>query len=158
MGFKVGNRIITTVDIDELKSGAIGTIKDCENVFGYAVEFDNKFNYGHDCFGQCKNGYGYYVSEQEIKLLSKSKTNNFLPDDVESVIINNRNVIVILTDGRKGVSKALDTDTFDEFTGFAIAYYKAKNQRVFELKKILHNCVESAKKKGYKQAILKNKN
>lgn len=81
---------------------------------------------------------------------------DFLPLDVEKVIFHEKNTTVFLTDGRKGTSYAIESDEFDEFTGFVIAYYKAKNKKVFALKEVLRNCVESAKKKGYKQAILKN--
>ena len=47
-------------------------------------------------------------------------------------------------------------DDFDEYTGFCIAYYKAKNIKSYDLKLALAKCCENASKKGYKQAILKN--
>ncbi|CAB1251563.1 protein of unknown function [Ruminococcaceae bacterium BL-6] len=88
--------------------------------------------------------------------VNKKPKNDFLPSDVKNVIIHDKSVIVNLNDGRKGISKLDDKDTFDEFTGFVIAYYKAKHTKTFELKKVLKGCVKSANKKGYKQAILKN--
>ena len=79
-----------------------------------------------------------------------------LPSDVDKVIINDKKVIVNLTDGRKGIASLSGEDEMDTYTGFTIAYYKAKNAKSFELKQILDGCVKSAKKKGYEQAILRN--
>ena len=81
---------------------------------------------------------------------------NFLPSDVKNVIINQNAVIVNLRDGCKGISKCSNNDEFDNFTGFCIAYYKAKNVQSFKLKEVLDSCVQSANEKGYRNAILKN--
>ena len=81
---------------------------------------------------------------------------DFLPYDIRNVIIDKNTVIVILKDGRKGVSKCSYQDEFDTYTGFTIAYYKAKNSKSFKLKEVLNNCLQSANEKGYDKAILKN--
>jgi hypothetical protein len=85
------------------------------------------------------------------------KNQNILPKDVQRVIINNRSVTVILTNNNKGTSSCSEADEFDPYVGFCIAYYKAKNKKNYELKKALNGCVDNAKKKGYKQAILNGK-
>ena len=111
--------------------------------------------------------YGGYKSIEEINTCfsstfelikedKKSIKHNFLPSDVQDVIINNNTVIVNLKDGRKGISKCSKEDIFDTYSGFVNAYYRAKHDHIFDLKKVLDNCVKSANKKGYKQAILKN--
>lgn len=111
--------------------------------------------------------YGEYKSIEEINTYifakfelikedKKSIKHNFLPSDVQDVIINNNTVIVNLKDGRKGISKCSKEDIFDTYSGFVNAYYRAKNDHIFDLKNVLNNCVKSANKKGYKQAILKN--
>jgi hypothetical protein len=85
------------------------------------------------------------------------RNNNVLPNDVESVIFNWNNTVVTLTDGRKGVSKCEECDEFDPYTGYTIAYYKAKHDKNFELKRMFNGCIEYSKKKGYKQTIIKSK-
>ena len=87
----------------------------------------------------------------------KKESNVLLPNDVESVIFNNRNTVVTLTDGRKGIAKCDIHDEFDPYTGFTTAYYKAHYDKNFELKKMFGNYMEFAKKKGYKQTIIRNK-
>lgn len=79
-----------------------------------------------------------------------------LPKDVDNVIVNGTTVIVTLTDKCKGIAKCQKNDEFDVMTGFKNAYYNAHNDGVGKLKKVLEGCVESAKRKGYGQAILKN--
>ena len=100
--------------------------------------------------------YADYVKTLN-KILSKDEIKyDFLPKDVKSVIIHNNTVIVNLKNGSKGVSKCSNNDEFDNFTGFTIAYYKAKNSKSFKLKQVLDSCVQSANEKGYDKAILKN--
>lgn len=82
--------------------------------------------------------------------------NTYLPEDVERVIFRENRTIVILESGEKGVAFC-DENFFDPFTGFTTAYYKAKHSRCFDLKAVLKNCRASASKKGYAQAILKNR-
>jgi len=86
---------------------------------------------------------------------SKKKVDS-LPSDVKEVIINDTIVVVELIGGAKGVAKCGHMDLFDPYVGFCIAYYKAKYGKNFELKMRLESCIESANKKGYKTAILKN--
>lgn len=82
------------------------------------------------------------------------ESKNNLPYDVKKVIMRDGKVVVVLRNGSKGVSNCSYNDEYDPYVGFCIAYYKAKNNKNFELKKTLKGCVENAKKKGYKQAIL----
>lgn len=107
------------------------------------------------------NNYSCGVKELDAALESLRKVMNgqrvnCLPSDVDKVIINDKKIIVNLTDGRKGIASLSGEDEMDTYTGFTIAYYKAKNAKSFELKQILDGCVKSAKKKGYEQAILRN--
>ena len=81
---------------------------------------------------------------------------DFLPNDVKNVIISKNAVIVNLKNGCKGISKCSRNDEFDTYTGFVVAYYKAKNSKSFKLKEVLDSCVRSANEKGYHNAILKN--
>ena len=82
--------------------------------------------------------------------------NDMLPYDVEKVFIQDKSVTVLLKNGKKGTSTCSSDDTFDPYVGFTIAYYRAKQSKSFRLKQALKGCVENAKKKGYKQAILNN--
>jgi len=86
----------------------------------------------------------------------KKEGNDILPHDIKRVIVQNKAVIVILRNGDKGISTCSQDDTFDPYVGFTIAYYKAKQSKNYKLKQALNRCVENAKKKGYKQAILNN--
>ena len=61
------------------------------------------------------------------------------------------------TVGRKGISKCDEADEFDPYTGYSLAYYKAKHDKNFGLKRMFNGCIEYSKKKGYKQTIIKNK-
>ena len=79
-----------------------------------------------------------------------------LPEDVDKVVIKDTTVIVYLFNGNKGKSSCDYMDVFDPYVGFVLAYYKAKNAKNFELKRVLKSCIDSARRKGYKQAILKN--
>jgi hypothetical protein len=119
-----------------------------------------------DCCGS-KNIYDYEVSGKYVgsRCLNCNKIFNrkgkiqrvdALPVDVDRVIINGTTVIVYLRDGNKGKANCDYMDTFDPYVGFVLAYYKSKNGKNFELKNVFKSCVESAQKKGYRQAILKN--
>jgi hypothetical protein len=79
-----------------------------------------------------------------------------LPSDVKQVIFNNKNTVVILNNGIKGVAKCSPADEFDPYVGFVLAYYKAKNKKNHKLHEIFDSCITTANKKGYAQAILKN--
>ena len=104
------------------------------------------------------------VSEKNIKEFKRQMNSIFygkkkvdsLPSDVKEVIINDTIVVVELIGGAKGVAKCGHMDLFDPYVGFCIAYYKAKYGKNFELKERLQSCIDSANKKGYKTAILKN--
>lgn len=87
------------------------------------------------------------------------KDQNPLPRDVKQVFIRekDRAVTVELTNGTKGTSICSKYDTFDPYVGYTIAYDKAKNAGRYQLKKSLDSCVKSAAKKGYKVAIMQNR-
>ena len=161
--FNIGDKVRMIKDWNDIaKAGMTATVVCIDNRH-IGICFDN-YNYDfHGCDGRCKEGYGFYVEESYLEKLNKSNTkttsnkrNNFLPSDVADVIIHKNTVVVNLKDGRKGISKCSDGDTFDAYCGFVNAYYRAKNDHIFDLKTILNNCIKSAEKKGYKQAILRN--
>ena len=85
------------------------------------------------------------------------KPSFLMPEDVKAVFFNDNNVTVELKDGRKGTATCQPTDNFDPYPGFCMAYFKAKFTSNFKLKKAFDNCISSAKKKGYKTAILLNR-
>lgn len=125
------------------------------------VKFEKPFTGGTNLNGICASGYGSYIPPRflekvEVENISENKRNIYLPSDVADVIIHKNTVVVNLKDGRKGISKCGNDDTFDGYCGFTNAYYRAKNDHVYDLKTILNNCIKSAEKKGYKQAILRN--
>lgn len=93
-------------------------------------------------------------NKREVKMNKKLNIN--LPEDVKIVFINGRNVTVELLDGKKGTAVCNEKDEFDSYTGFTIAYFKAKFSKNFELKRMLNKSIDSAKKRGYKTAIIKN--
>lgn len=97
-----------------------------------------------------------YNMEFTFKYDNRKQRVDCLPKDVDNVMVNGTTVIVTLTDKRKGIAKCMGGDYFDVMNGFKNAYYNAHNDGVGKLKKVLEGCVESAKRKGYKQAILKN--
>jgi len=98
----------------------------------------------------------YKLADMVAKNYKSKSKYDFMPSDVKNVIINKNTVIVNLKNGCKGISKCSRNDEFDNFIGFTIAYYKAKNSKSFKLKEVLDSCVQSANEKGYRNAILKN--
>lgn len=79
-----------------------------------------------------------------------------LPSDVKQVIFNEKNTVVMLNNGKKGVAKCSPADEFDPYIGYCIALNKARNKKTHNLHEIFNSCIASAQKKGYAQAILKN--
>ena len=161
----VGEKVRVVKDYNfYVTSGMIGTVIVCScSGKSLGIKFPHYIMGGNDLNGKCEYGYGYYVCSEFLERVddkninkASDKKNDFLPSDVQDVIINDNTVVVNLKDGRKGVSKCSNEDTFDTYSGFVNAYYRAKNDHIFDLKKVLNNCVKSANKKGYKQAILKN--
>lgn len=101
-------------------------------------------------YQECPNCHKRYEDSKSIQRVGA------LPSDVKSVVINNTTVIVYLCDGRKGKANCGYMDTFDPYVGFVLAYHRCKHNKNFELKNVLKSCIDSAQRKGYKQAILKN--
>jgi|ERR1035437_2086972 hypothetical protein len=118
----------------------------------------NSENYVIDSISNSIGGLEKYTITNFIQpIWVDASQKKLLPSDVNKVIINNRNVTVILTNKDKGTSVCDKKDTFDPYVGFCIAYYKAKNKSNFKLKTALQGCILNADKKGYKQAILNNR-
>lgn len=92
-----------------------------------------------------------------LGLKSSKPKKTLMPKDVKRVIIRKRNVTVELTDGKKGTAKCDEIDAFDPYVGFCIAYFKAHNKGNHRLKQALCACIQRADKKGYKNAILNNR-
>ena len=68
--FKIGDRVICIQDgIWNIKKGMKGTIVYIDKIIG--VEWDTLIN-SHNCGGRCKNGKGYYISDNKIKLLKQT--------------------------------------------------------------------------------------
>ena len=163
----IGDKVKLTRDYNlYVTAGMIGTVMTCScSGKSLGIKFPHSIMGGNDLNGKCEYGRGYYVCPEYLERVDNdinkntsvfNKKNDFLPSDVKEVYIHNNNVVVILEDGRKGVSKCSNSDEFDAYCGFTNAYYRAKNEHIFELKNVLNNCIKSAEKKGYKQAILKN--
>ena len=166
--FNIGDSVRVTKDYNTyIIAGMIGKVMTNSSTGkSMGVRFPTLYPHGNNLSGVCEDGYGYYVRLDCLEKINDNninkdtsvfnKKNNFLSSDVKEVYIHNNNVVVILEDGRKGVSKCSNGDTFDAYCGFTNAYYRAKNEHIFELKNVLNNCIKSAEKKGYKQAILRN--
>jgi hypothetical protein len=123
---------------------------------GYTIlEWSNFMDKGEGKMNTCMDEMKYLVGLHKNTMTKRNNT--ALPKDVDSVIFNWNNTVVTLTDGRKGVSKCEECDEFDPYTGYTIAYYKAKHDKNFELKRMFNGCIEYSKKKGYKQTIIKSK-
>ena len=65
--------------------------------------------------------------EEYFEIINKQIINKQIINKQDyRVIINNPVVVVILSDGTKGVAKCMATDEFDSNKGFEIAYRKAQ--------------------------------
>lgn len=71
MRFKVGDRVEAIVDHPSrsayIYAGDSGTVREVYDSIDAGVEWDNKFPDGHSCSGHCKEGYGWYVRQREIR-------------------------------------------------------------------------------------------
>lgn len=95
---------------------------------------------GYNLVGNCWNWtdsmFEDYSKNTDSRLIL---TRNFLANlGISKVVYNEKNVVVILKDGTKGIATCDVQDTFDEEVGFAIAYMNAKS---------------GISKKKYKEAI-----
>lgn len=88
MEFQVGDRVVIITPFaggqkNALPEGATGTIvyitDDSWPPIG--VSWDVQPKAGHDCMDHCKYGYGWFVCEDEIEIVSESE------DDVDEVNI-----------------------------------------------------------------------
>jgi len=69
--FKIGDRVkLINKDMVFFKVGETGTIR-CFYEGArpdVGVEWDTKSNHRHSLHGNCKEGYGYYVFEEDLEL------------------------------------------------------------------------------------------
>lgn len=118
------------------------------------IEWSDFMNKGEKKMNTCMDEMKYLA---KLHKNTETKKNTLLAEDVDNVIFNGNATIVTLNDGRKGISKCDNHDEFDPYNGYVIAYYKAKHDKNFELKKMFNGCIEYSKKKGYKQTVVRSK-
>ncbi len=70
--FKIGDRIESTKDNNNIPPGITGTIKTIEDN-DYGIVFDVPIEEGHTIGGLCLSGYGWWVSKNDIKPLPKDE-------------------------------------------------------------------------------------
>lgn len=88
--FKVGDRVECTLEYRLVPKGTTGTIlKIDEGTLPIGVAWDIYIE-GHSLHGKCEDGYGYYVHEENIKLISESKPTdlNVFPKDSYVVLLS----------------------------------------------------------------------
>ena len=61
--FQPGDRVVLVSDFDHIKAGETGTFvhHDKGNWPELGVQWDKELMDGHDCAGNCEDGYGWYV-------------------------------------------------------------------------------------------------
>lgn len=117
--FKVGDRVEVIKDYDSAKTGMRGTILNCNSFIGSpGIKFDEPFFNGHSCDGKCQDGYGYFVSEENLKLIDTNSSIHIYTDGTTTT--------AILKDGKKVIKKAQakcsPDDTFDFNIGAKLAF------------------------------------
>lgn len=92
-------------------------------------------------------GIGYFTMDEVLKYFSpvteeepinivefKVLNDGFDHDDVKQVIYENSQTAVILKDGTFGIAKCHEEDAFDEKFGYQVAYIRAKEKQLLNLK------------------------
>ena len=130
--FKVGDKVVLTKNEDYAKAGMIGTIiEEKRSSDRLGIKFDKKFYGGHDCFGQCGDGYGHYVSGEYVKLVSANSSIHIYTDGITTT--------AILKDGKKairtGQAKCSPDDTYDFNVGAKLAFDRLMENEVKEVKR-----------------------
>lgn len=82
--FKTGDRVrcVGGQWYDDIGEFNTGIIKGYDSFNGYAIEWDlmptddDEDVCGHDCTGQTKEGYGYYVYGKDLELVKPRKRGN----------------------------------------------------------------------------------
>lgn len=87
--FKVGDRVRLVKDYVDAKAGMVGTLAVIEEDCLHGVRFDRPFKYGHTLWGKCEDGYGYWVFQDCLELISNNK-------------------IIITTDGKSTTARLYD--------------------------------------------------
>ena len=75
--FKVGDRVEMVGEYSDNRTplqGDTGTVKGVTAMLGgIPVEFDKPFEGAHDCYGLCKDSYGYAVLPEYLKLIDEEE-------------------------------------------------------------------------------------
>ena len=115
--FKVGDRVRLVKDYDDAKAGMVGTLAVKEEDCLHGVRFDRLFKYGHDLWGKCEAGYGYWVSQDCLELVDGNKI---------VIITDGKTTAARLYDGEKVIKAAeadcSPNDKFDFKIGAKIAF------------------------------------
>ena len=128
--FKIGDRVKITKRGHGY--GKVGIIKFIDKCGYYAIEVDDYLG-SHNCSGHCKNGHGWWASDESIKLVD-DKTENI-------IIYRNNNEVVALdkSSGEKGIAKCSPDDEFDFMTGAKIALERLTD-KLIKRKPHLESC------------------
>ena len=75
--FKVGDRVAADIDLysDVLRRGELGTVCQVEHIidFGFVgVCWDLSNEFRHECDGNCRYGYGWYVPTEYLRHLNEA--------------------------------------------------------------------------------------
>lgn len=120
--FKVGDRVRCTESHDGNTHivGKTGTVR-TTNSSSYGVEFDEKIN-GHDLYGDCKDGCGWFIPETKLERLKTDSRNIIVihPGDPETTAEHRRGSKVLET----STARVSADDTYDEFGGAIVALAK----------------------------------
>ena len=87
-------RVIVTENYGDLIKGMVGTV--CEVCFDgkQGIVFDNEFLGGHNLFGNCDEGHGYWVPPQNITAIDDGCLK--LTADSSGISVNCGKVTVVL--------------------------------------------------------------
>lgn len=66
--FQIGDRVVVTEDQDYARKGMTGTVV-CyhSNRRSVGIQFDEKFQGGHNLAGKCLSGYGHWVPRAKLE-------------------------------------------------------------------------------------------
>lgn len=76
----IGDRVVATCDIGHhIRRGLTGTVCDDSGYGDVGIRWDEEIECGHDCWGRCKYGYGWYVGPNQITRMP------YVDDEIEDV-------------------------------------------------------------------------
>lgn len=130
MKFKVGDRVRAIRECDGRNLiGYEGTVKVIDSGIyvrlPIGVEFDKKFDFGHDLDGSVRNGHGRWCEESSLELIKD-----------ETIVIYRKGNEVIALDkstGKKAVAKCSPADKFDFNVGAKLAFERLTKNVTFRL-------------------------